>query len=89
MVDELAHGDGFAVFGKLGDPFPYVVVLRELALLDEQGRRGGGELLRHRADDERRCRRDGDVVLDVRPPVALGEEDAAVLVDAHGAAGRP
>ena len=45
--------------------------------LDELHDRGRGELLGERADLERRCGRDGDLVFKVRKAVALHEERVA------------
>ena len=87
-MHEIVDRDALAVVGQLGDVLADVVVERDAALLDEQRDRRGGELLRHRAHDERRSRRDRHAVLDVRRPVALLHHDLAVLKHPDGAAGR-
>ena len=68
-----------AVVVQLGHVLANVVVERDATLLDEQRDRGRGELLRHRAHDERRARRDGRAVLEVRQAVSFRHRNLAVL----------
>ena len=87
VMDQVADGDGFAVVGQFGHVLADVVVEREQALVGQHGDGEGGELLRHRGQQEHRGRRDGDVVLQVGAAVAALIDDLAVFHDGHRRAG--
>ena len=63
------------------------IAQRQLPVLDEEQRRHGGELLRHRADREHGLGRDGDGVLEVGDAVALAEDRLTAFDDDEGGAG--
>jgi hypothetical protein len=89
VVEEVADRDRRAVVRQLRQELVDVVVQGELPVVHQQENARSRELLRGRADVEHRpLGIDGHPVLHVRQPVALLVDDAAVLDDAHGAAGR-
>jgi hypothetical protein len=81
VADRDRCGDGIRQF----DPFPDVIVERELPLLREQEDAQCGELLGERREVERGARRDLDVVLEIRVAVATAEHEGSVLDYRHGA----
>ena len=87
VVHHFAQGNCLAEVGQLGNVFVDIVVEGELALLLQQEDGERCELLGHGGDVEDGLRGDGDVVVEVGHAVAALVDDAAVLVDAEGAAG--
>ena len=89
--ERVAERDGRRVRGgnlELRQVGVHVGVEIQLALLDELHDRRPGEELGHRpGPEERLVRLDRDLVLHVRPAVALGEEELPVLDDGHGHSG--
>lgn len=87
-MDEVTDGDGLAEVGHFRDPFPDVVVERELALLREHRDGERGELLGDGGGVEGGGGRDWHVVLEACHPVAFREDGAAAVYDGDCATGR-
>ena len=81
MIDEVPDPQGLFVAGHLGKVFADVVLHPDLALADEDGQAGGGELLGGRADVEDLPRRHDDIVLDAGHAIAALVDDPPVLDD--------
>src|SRR5262249_53444527 len=78
-MDQMPDGDRRAEIRQLWNVFSNLVIERELSFLREQHDARRGELLRNRRDVEDGARADGDIVIEVRHPVAALVDDAAVL----------
>jgi len=83
VVQKMADVQTRAVVGQLRQPFPHVVVDRQLSFRCRQRDGERRELLRQRADVEHARRCDRHVVLEVGDAVAALVRDAAVAIDSH------
>jgi hypothetical protein len=88
VMEQVPDRHALSEIGELRQELADVVVERELAVPREEEDREGGELLADRPDVEDRLGGVGDAKLQVRHAVAARIDDAAVLIDAEGAAGR-
>ena len=77
-MDQVADGDRRAVIRHLGDVLPNVIVEREPALEGEERDARGGELLRVGADVVHHRGGVRNVVVQVRHPVPVLIDEAAV-----------
>ena len=87
VVEQVADGDGLPAFGGFGQVGAHGLVKADFAVFHEEHHGGGGE---HFADGGRLKHGVGgygDLVFDIRQPVALLFDDFAVAVDAECDAG--
>lgn len=82
-VDQVLDQQVLGVLTHGGHVAPHLIVEREAPLLHQQGDTGGRELLRKRGDIEDGGRRVGQLVVQVRLPVAAAKQDATLRENAH------
>jgi hypothetical protein len=84
---EVPNGDRAPRPGSAIKKFRQRIGERQTAILDLQHHGGRGELLAERPRLKDRAVGDGNVVLDIREPVALRADDAVALDHGHSQAG--
>src|SRR5207248_3413106 len=81
MVEQIADSDGFPVGGEFGKDVGEVVVVMQLAVMDEEHDAGGSELLSKRGETEIRVGFDGMPGAQICDAVSLAKGDLPFIDD--------
>lgn len=87
VIEQIAHGDGAAVSGEVRKNVCEVIVIVQLAVVNEKHNGHGRELLGERGEAEVRTRVDGKRGTQIAHAIFAFEEGLAILANEDGEAG--